>query len=46
MCGRYTLRVKLNLLLSQFTAELAEGTEWEPRLQHPAYVERAGGAPS
>ena len=24
MCGRYTLRVKLNLLLSQFAAEMAE----------------------
>jgi putative SOS response-associated peptidase YedK len=31
MCGRYSLRVKQNLLLSQFAAELAEGTEWEPR---------------
>ena len=35
MCGRYTLRVKLNLLLSQFAAELAEGTEWEPRYNIP-----------
>ena len=24
MCGRYTLRTKLNVLLSQFAAELAE----------------------
>ena len=35
MCGRYTLRTKLNLLLSQFAAELAEGTEWEPRYNIP-----------
>ncbi len=35
MCGRYTLRIKLNLLLSQFAAELAEGTEWEPRYNIP-----------
>ena len=35
MCGRYTLRVKLNLLLSQFAAELADGTEWEPRHNIP-----------
>lgn len=27
MCGRYTLRTKLNLLLSQFAAELSEGAE-------------------
>src|SRR5687767_9232670 len=31
MCGRYTLRTKLNLLLSQFAAELAEGIEERPR---------------
>jgi len=32
MCARYTLRTKLNLLLSQFAAELAEAMEeWEPR---------------
>lgn len=36
MCGRYTLRTKLNLLLSQFAADLAEGSEWEPRYKHPA----------
>jgi putative SOS response-associated peptidase YedK len=35
MCGRYTLRTKLNLLLSQFAAELADGTEWEPRYNIP-----------
>jgi putative SOS response-associated peptidase YedK len=35
MCGRYTLRVKLNVLLSQFAAELTEGTEWEPRFNVP-----------
>ena len=35
MCGRYTLRVKQNLLLSQFATELADGTEWEPRYNIP-----------
>jgi putative SOS response-associated peptidase YedK len=35
MCGRYTLRTKLNVLLSQFAAELAEGVEWEPRYNIP-----------
>lgn len=35
MCGRYTLRTKLNLLLSQFAAELADGTEWESRYNIP-----------
>jgi putative SOS response-associated peptidase YedK len=35
MCGRYTFRTKLNLLLSQFAAELAEGTEWEPHYNIP-----------
>jgi len=35
MCGRYTLRTKLNVLLSQFAAELAEGAEWEPRYNIP-----------
>jgi putative SOS response-associated peptidase YedK len=35
MCGRYTLRLKQNLLLSQFAAELAEATEWEPRYNIP-----------
>jgi putative SOS response-associated peptidase YedK len=31
MCARYNLRTKLNLLLSQFAAELAEAMELEPR---------------
>lgn len=31
MCGRFTLRTKLNLLLSQFAAELAEPLELPPR---------------
>jgi putative SOS response-associated peptidase YedK len=31
MCGRYTLRVKLNLLLSQFAAELAYESEYDAR---------------
>src|SRR5262245_25355471 len=36
MCGRFTLRTKLNLLLSQFAAELADqGVEWEPRYNIP-----------
>ena len=35
MCGRYTLRTKLNLLLSQFAADLQDGTEWEPRYNIP-----------
>ena len=35
MCGRYTLRAKLNLLLSQFAAEMAEAVEWEPRYNIP-----------
>jgi putative SOS response-associated peptidase YedK len=35
MCGRYTLRTKLNVLLSQFAAELAEGVEWQPRYNIP-----------
>lgn len=35
MCGRYTLRTKLNLLLSQFAAEMAENGEWEPRYNIP-----------
>jgi hypothetical protein len=29
MCGRYTLRVKLNLLLDQFAAELAYESEYD-----------------
>jgi putative SOS response-associated peptidase YedK len=35
MCGRYTLRRKLNLLLSEFAADLAPGVEWEPRYNIP-----------
>lgn len=35
MCARYTERSKLNLLLTQFAAELAAGTEWEPRYNIP-----------
>jgi len=35
MCGRYTLRTKLNLLLSEFAADLAPGIEWEPRYNIP-----------
>ena len=35
MCGRYTLRAKLNQLLRQFAAEAADGTEWEPRYNIP-----------
>ena len=35
MCGRYTPRSKLNLLRDQFAAELADGTEWEPRYNIP-----------
>ena len=35
MCGRYTLRTKLNLLLSEFAADLAPGVEWEPRYNIP-----------
>jgi putative SOS response-associated peptidase YedK len=31
MCGRYTLRTKLNLLLSQFAAEMAESLDVVPR---------------
>jgi len=31
MCGRFTLRAKLNLLLSQFAAEASEQLAWEPR---------------
>jgi len=29
MCGRYTLRTKLNLLLDQFAAEMAEAQVWD-----------------
>jgi putative SOS response-associated peptidase YedK len=32
MCGRYTLRTKLNVLLFQFDAEM---TELEPRYKIP-----------
>lgn len=35
MCGRFTLRTKLNLLLDQFAAELVEGAVWEPRYNIP-----------
>jgi putative SOS response-associated peptidase YedK len=35
MCGRFTLRTKLNLLLSEFAAELQEGAVWEPRYNVP-----------
>jgi len=35
MCGRFTLRTKLNLLLSEFAAELKEGAVWEPRYNIP-----------
>jgi len=31
MCGRFTLRTKLNLLLSQFAAELGETPTLDPR---------------
>jgi putative SOS response-associated peptidase YedK len=31
MCGRYTLRTKLNLLLDQFAAELAYESEYDAR---------------
>lgn len=31
MCGRYTLRTKLNVLLQQFAAELAEEIDYRPR---------------
>lgn len=31
MCGRFTLRSELNMLLDQFAVELAEALEWEPR---------------
>lgn len=35
MCGRFTLRAKLNLLLSQFAAKAAESLVWEPRYNIP-----------
>ncbi|MCI0360117.1 MAG: SOS response-associated peptidase [Planctomycetaceae bacterium] len=35
MCGRYTLRRKLNVLLAEFAAEMAAGAEWEPRYNIP-----------
>src|SRR6187401_3020442 len=35
MCGRYTLRAKLNLLLDEFAAEMADGLEWDPRYNIP-----------
>jgi putative SOS response-associated peptidase YedK len=31
MCGRYTLRTELNLLLDQFAAELAYESEYDAR---------------
>jgi putative SOS response-associated peptidase YedK len=31
MCGRITLRTKMNLLLSQFAAEMAEAPDWPAR---------------
>ena len=31
MCGRITLRTKMNLLLSQFAAEMAEAPNWPAR---------------
>jgi len=31
MCGRSTLRTKLNIILNQFAAEIAEEQDWEPR---------------
>jgi putative SOS response-associated peptidase YedK len=31
MCGRYTLRTKLNVLLQQFEAEMAEELDYRPR---------------
>ncbi len=34
MCGRFTLRAKLNLLLSQFAAEAAD-IDWTPRYNIP-----------
>ena len=52
MCGRITLRTKMNLLLSQFAAEMAEAPEWPARynvaptqdvlvLRHPREVVKA-----
>ena len=35
MCGRFTLRTKLNVVLAEFAAELSEGTEWGPRYNIP-----------
>jgi putative SOS response-associated peptidase YedK len=31
MCGRFTLRTKLNVLLDQFAAELGEAEIFDPR---------------
>jgi len=39
MCGRYTLRTKLNVLLQQFAAELQDGTEWDLRFNIPPTAE-------
>src|SRR5437899_10323689 len=52
MCGRITLRTKMNLLLSQFAAEMAEAPDWPARynvaptqdvlvLRHPREVVKA-----
>ena len=35
MCGRFTLRTNLNVLLAEFAAEVQEGTVWEPRYNVP-----------
>jgi len=35
MCGRYTLRKPMTVLLTQFAAELAAGREWGPRYNIP-----------
>ena len=35
MCGRFTLRSKLNVLLAEFAAEVQDGTVWEPRYNIP-----------
>jgi hypothetical protein len=46
----YTLRRKLNLLLSEFAADLAPGAEWEPRFDIPptasVHAVRLVGRPS
>jgi putative SOS response-associated peptidase YedK len=35
MCGRFTLRARLNRILAEFAAEAAERMEWEPRYNIP-----------